>query len=163
MCIMHAVFLKTSYFSSWIIRRLILIPFIYPSETNLGESKDIEGLVSKLHVLLVIDGGHRQLALRDKPVVFDVIAQETLRLQVRYLVKQTSDKSEHWYLSALLRMYLVGHEVIEGVIAAFKGLLVGEPRFLEEIHHHVSSREFSGLRELECVRIRDTLEGTWLK
>ena len=35
----------------------------------LAEAKDIEGLVSEHHVLLVVDGGHGQLALGDVPVV----------------------------------------------------------------------------------------------
>ena len=44
-------------------------------------------------------------------------------------------------------MHLVGHEIVEGVIAAFKGLLVGETRFLQEINHHVSTGKFPGLSE----------------
>ena len=38
-----------------------------------AESKDVEGLIGELHVLPVVDGGHGELALRDKPVVEDVV------------------------------------------------------------------------------------------
>ena len=38
-----------------------------------AESEDVEGLIGELHVLPVVDGGHRELALRDKPVVEDVV------------------------------------------------------------------------------------------
>ena len=44
----------------------------------LAEAKDIEGLVSEHHVLLVVDGGNGQLALGDVPVVQDVVSQQTL-------------------------------------------------------------------------------------
>ena len=44
----------------------------------LTEAKDIEGLVSEHHVLLVVDGGNGQLALGDVPVVQDVVSQQAL-------------------------------------------------------------------------------------
>ena len=44
----------------------------------LAEAKDIEGLVSEHHVLLVVDGGNGQLALGDVPVVQDVVSQQAL-------------------------------------------------------------------------------------
>ena len=48
--------------------------------------------------------------------------------------------------------YLVGHEVVEGVVATFKRLLVGESRFLQKINHHVGSRKFSRLSKLKWIK-----------
>ena len=41
-----------------------------------GEAKNIKGLAGEHHVLLVVDGGHSELALGDIPVVLDVVGQE---------------------------------------------------------------------------------------
>ena len=41
----------------------------------LGEAEDVEGLVRELHVLLVVDGLHGDLALGHEVVVTDVVAQ----------------------------------------------------------------------------------------
>ena len=41
-----------------------------------GEAKDVEGFVGELHVLLVVDGGHGELALGHVPVVLDVVGEE---------------------------------------------------------------------------------------
>merc|ERR1711934_647189 len=73
-----------------------------------GEAKNVKGLISKLHVLLVVDGGHSEFTLGHKPVVLDVIGQQALLLQVGNLVR---------------------HEVVEGVVATLQRLLVGETRF----------------------------------
>ena len=40
---------------------------------------------------------------------------------------------------------LVGHEVVEGVVATLKGLLVGQTGLLQQVHHHVSSGELTSL------------------
>ena len=42
----------------------------------LGEAKNVKGLISEHHVLLIVDGGHSELALGDIPVVLDVIGKE---------------------------------------------------------------------------------------
>ena len=42
----------------------------------LAEAKDVKGLVSELHVLLVVDGGHGELTLGHVPVVLDVVGQQ---------------------------------------------------------------------------------------
>ena len=42
----------------------------------LREAKNVKGLISKHHVLLVVDGGHSELALGHVPVVLDVVGQE---------------------------------------------------------------------------------------
>ena len=52
----------------------------------LGEAKNVKGLISEHHVLLVVNGGHSEFALGHKPVVLDVVAQQALLLQVRNLV-----------------------------------------------------------------------------
>merc|ERR1719189_2917254 len=87
-----------------------------------GEAKNVKGLISKLHVLLVVNGGHGQLALGHIPVVLDVIGQQALLLQVRNLVR---------------------HEVVEGVVATLQRLLVGETGLLEQVNDHVGSRQLS--------------------
>ena len=114
----------------------------------LTEAKDIEGLVSEHHVLLVVDGGNGQLALGDVPVVQDVVSQQALwrekflkqvikiLLQVPYLVSSS-------YLGLEVRN-LVGHDVVEGVVAPLKRLLVGEAGLLEKVDHHVCSGQLAG-------------------
>ena len=37
-----------------------------------AEAKNVKGFVGKLHVLLVVDGGHSELSLGHVPVVLDV-------------------------------------------------------------------------------------------
>ena len=59
-----------------------------------GEAQDVKGLISELHVLLVVNGGNSQLPLGHVPVVLDVVGQQALLLQVRNLVGHTSDKAE---------------------------------------------------------------------
>ena len=44
---------------------------------------------------------------------------------------------------------LVGHEVVEGVVTTLKGLLVGETGLLEQVDHHVGSRQLSGRVEVD--------------
>ena len=39
-------------------------------------TKNVKGLISKLHVLLVVDGRHGEFSLRHVPVVLDVVGQE---------------------------------------------------------------------------------------
>ena len=53
----------------------------------LGESQNIKGLIGKLHVFTVVDGGHRDLALGHVPVVHDVVGQQALLFQVLHLVR----------------------------------------------------------------------------
>merc|ERR1712079_298604 len=88
----------------------------------LREAKDVKGLVGVLHVLPVVDGGDSELALGDIPVVQDVIAKEALLLEVGHLV---------------------GHDVVEGVVASLQGLLVGQSGLLQQVHHHVSARQLA--------------------
>merc|ERR1719356_426666 len=87
-----------------------------------GEAKDVEGFVGELHVLLVVDGGDGELALGHVPVVLDVVGEEAFLLQVRDLV---------------------GHEVVEGMVATLEGLLVGETGLLEQVDDHVGSGQLS--------------------
>merc|ERR1719330_1561767 len=75
----------------------------------LSEAERDESLVSVLHVLPVINGGDSELALGDKPIVQDVIGKETLGLEVRDLIR---------------------HDVVEGVVASLKRLLVSQTRLL---------------------------------
>merc|ERR1711881_140125 len=101
----------------------------------LGESQDIKGFISKHHVFLVINRWNSKFTLGDKPVVQDVIAKKTLLLEVGNLV---------------------GHKVIESVVASLKGLLVSQSGFLQEIDNHVSSRQFSSLIEVNTDELSET-------
>merc|ERR1719270_1859972 len=94
----------------------------------LSEAKNVKGFVGKLHVLAIVDGGHGDLALGHVPVVQDVVGQETFLLQV---------------------LDLIGHEVVESMVAALKRLLVGEAGLLEQVDHHVGSGELTGLVEVD--------------
>ena len=51
------------------------------------EAQNVKGFVGEHHVLLVVNGGHRELALGHVPVVKDVVGQQALRLQVGNLVR----------------------------------------------------------------------------
>ena len=99
-----------------------------------GEAKNVKGLVSKLHVLLVVNGGHGQLALGHEPVVLDVVGQQALLLQVRNSV---------------------GHEVVEGVVATLQRLLVGETGLLEQIDDHVGSGQLTGGVEVDTNELSE--------
>merc|ERR1711963_733535 len=95
---------------------------------GLREAESHEGLVSELHVLLVVNGGDSQLALGDVPVVQDVVGQQTLLLEV-------GDS--------------VGHDVVEGVVATLERLLVSQTRLLQQIDDHVSSGQLAGGVEVD--------------
>merc|ERR1719500_1334078 len=101
----------------------------------LGEAKNVKGLISELHVLLVVDGGHGELSLGHVPVVLDVVGQEALLLEVGDLV---------------------GHEVVESVVATLERLLVGETRLLEQVNHHVGSGKLSGGVEVDPDKLTKT-------
>merc|ERR1712045_343494 len=88
----------------------------------LGEAKGIESLIGVHHVLLVVNGGDSQLALGHVPVVQDVVGQETLGLEVGNLI---------------------GHQVVEGVVATLQRLLVSQTRLLEQVDNHVGSGQLS--------------------
>ena len=65
---------------------------------------------------------------------------------------------------------LIGHEVVERMVAALKGLLVREAGLLEQVHHHVCSGELSGRVEVDsreqqvklksCDLFREALQKT---
>merc|ERR1719341_2300471 len=95
---------------------------------RVGEAKNVKGLISKLHVLLVVDGGNGEFALGHKPVVLDVVGQQALLLEVGNLVR---------------------HEVVEGVVATLQRLLVGETGLLEQVDNHVGSRQLTGGVEVD--------------
>merc|ERR1719209_958560 len=99
-----------------------------------GEAKNVKGLISKLHVLLVVDGGHSEFTLGHKPVVLDVIGQQALLLQVGNLVR---------------------HEVVEGVVATLQRLLVGETGLLEQVDDHVGSRQLTGGVEVDTDELSE--------
>ena len=93
-----------------------------------GEAENVEGLISKLHVFLVVDGGHGEFALGHEPVVLDVVAQQALLLQVGDSVR---------------------HDVVEGVVATLQRLLVGETGLLEQVDNHVGSGQLTGGVEVD--------------
>merc|ERR1711971_1476366 len=68
----------------------------------LAEAQDVKGLIGKLHVLPVVDGGHSQLALGHIPVVLDVVGQEAFLLQILNLIR---------------------HQVVESMVATLERLL----------------------------------------
>ena len=44
---------------------------------------------------------------------------------------------------------MVRHEVVESVVTALKGLLVGQPGLLQQVDHHVSTRQLTSLVEVD--------------
>merc|ERR1719454_1634066 len=93
-----------------------------------AEAQNVKGFVSEHHVLFVVNGGHGKLPLGHVPVVQDVVGQQTLGLQVGNLV---------------------GHEIVEGVVATLQRLLVGETGLLEQVDDHVGSRQLTGGVEVD--------------
>ena len=131
----------------------------------LAEAKDIEGLVSEHHVLLVVDGGHGQLALGDVPVVEDVVGQQTLWREIFFYHNSKKFLQRFPYLvsSSYLGLEvrnLVGHHVVEGVVAPLKRLLVGETGLLKEVYHHVRSRQLSGGVEMNPAKCLQLFKAT---
>merc|ERR1712073_87014 len=101
----------------------------------LGEAESHEGLMSELHVLLVVNGGDSQLALGHPPVVQDLVGEQALLLQV-------GDS--------------VGHHVVEGVVATLQGLLVSQTRLLKQVDNHVSSGQLSRGIEMDTDELSET-------
>merc|ERR1719323_2947555 len=87
------------------------------------------------HVFLVVNGGDSQFTLGHIPIVKDVVGQETLALDVRNLV---------------------GHDVVEGVVASLKWLLVSQTRLLKQVDNHVSSRQFTRGVEVDTDELTET-------
>ena len=71
MCIMQAVFLNTSYFI-WLENPEMRKENCWPVYWLTKLTKDVKSLISELHVLPVVDGGHSEFALGHVPVVLDV-------------------------------------------------------------------------------------------
>merc|ERR1712045_101597 len=101
----------------------------------LSEAERNEGLVGVLHVLPVIDRGDSELALRDKPIIQDFNGQETLGLELGDLIR---------------------HDVVEGVVASFKRLLVSQTRLLKKVDNHVSSRQLSRSIEVDTDELTES-------
>merc|ERR1712073_284192 len=101
----------------------------------LAEAKSHKGLMSELHVLLVVNGGDSQLALGHPPVVQDLVGQKTLLLKVGNSV---------------------GHHVVEGVVATLQRLLVSQTRLFKQIDNHVSSGQLSGGIEMDADELSET-------
>ena len=74
--------------------------------------------------------------------------------QINYKIK-TGYKI--WGLTFLLQVgNLVGHEVVEGVVATLKRLLVGETGLLEQVDHHVGSRQLSRGVEVDTDELSES-------
>merc|ERR1719210_2405328 len=101
----------------------------------LGEAESVESLVGIHHVLLVVNGGDSQLALGHVPVVQDVVGQETLGLEVGNLI---------------------GHQVVEGMVATLQRLLVSQTRLLEQVDNHVSSGQLARGVEVDTDEFTET-------
>merc|ERR1712214_89374 len=88
----------------------------------IGESQDIVGFISIHHVFLVINRRHSGFALRDPPVIIDVIRQETFLLAVRNLIR---------------------HDVVESMVASFQSSLESQTRLVKQVDNHVSARQLA--------------------
>ena len=100
----------------------------------LAESEDVKRFVGKLHVLPVIDGGHGELSLRDKPIVENVIAEMALLFQILDFIR---------------------HDVIKRMVAALQRLLVGETGLLEQVDDHVGSGQLTGGVEVDTDELSE--------
>merc|ERR1719367_2754841 len=87
------------------------------------------------HVFLVVNGGDSQFTLGDIPVVKDVIGKAALLFDVRNLVR---------------------HDVVEGVVASLKRLLVSQTRLLKQVDNHVSSRQLTRLVKVDTDEFTKT-------
>ena len=106
---------------------------------DLGEAKDVESFVHKSHVLFVVDGVHGDLPLNedseeddtledgdnlaDEVVVPHVVTEAAVFLDGADLIGP--DQDNHADVDNL-----DSHDVVEDVVAALYGLLVGDPGLL---------------------------------
>ena len=133
---------------------------------DLGEAKDVESFVHKSHVLFVVDGVHGDLPLNedseeddtledgdnlaDEVVVPHVVTEAAVLLDGTDLIGPGQD--DHTDVDNP-----DSHDVVEDVVAALYGLLVGDPGLFEEVNLHgreVGQAVLEGCRHLPPCRPR---------
>ncbi len=91
--------------------------------------QDVEGVVSELQVLVVIDGWDGGLALADIVVVVDVVGKATGLLQIRHRLL---------------------HQLIEDVVGPLDVLLEGDARLLQQVGLDVAARQLASGVEVDA-------------
>ena len=91
--------------------------------------QDVEGVVSELQVLVVIDGRDGGLALADIMVVVDVVGKATGLLQIRHRLL---------------------HQLIEDVVGPLHVLLEGDARLLQQVGLDVAARQLASGVEVDA-------------
>ena len=104
--------------------------------------EDVEGVVGELEVLLVVDRGHRGLALGDKVVVVDVLREVADLLELRNGVKRL-------------------HQLVEDVVGALDLLLEGDAGLLQEVRLDVATGELAGGVEVDPDEFSLDREKKW--
>ncbi len=91
--------------------------------------QDVEGVVSELQVLVVIDGRDGGLALADVVVVVDVVGEATGLLKIRHRLL---------------------HQLIEDVVGPLDVLLEGDARLLQQVGLDVAAGQLAGGVEVDA-------------
>jgi len=93
------------------------------------EVQDVEGVMSELQVLVVIDGRDGGLALADIMVVVDVVGKATGLLKIRHRLL---------------------HQLIEDVVGPLHVLLEGDARLLQQVGLDVAARQLASGVEVDA-------------
>jgi len=93
------------------------------------EVQDVEGVMSELQVLVVIDGRDGGLALADIMVVVDVVGKATGLLKIRHRLL---------------------HQLIEDVVGPLHVLLEGDARLLQQVGLDVAAGQLASGVEVDA-------------
>merc|ERR1719310_1419859 len=105
----------------------------------LAESKHIEGILSVLQLLVVVNGGDSGLALGHVDVVVDVVAEAALLL---HAITNS--------ITVLLE------ELVEDVVGSLDFLLLSDTRLLKQIGHDVATSQLAGGGEVDTDEFTET-------
>merc|ERR550532_477632 len=106
----------------------------------LRESKNVEGVLGVLQLLVVVDGGDSGLALGDVDVVVDVVGDAALGPQTA-LADAVTVRLE---------------QLVEDVVRSLHLLLLSDTGLLQQVGHDVATSQLSGGREMDTDELSET-------
>merc|ERR1719266_63288 len=106
----------------------------------LRESKNVEGVLGVLQLLVVVDGGDGGLALGDVDVVVDVVGDAALGPQTT-LADAVTVRLE---------------KLVEDVVRSLHLLLLSDTRLLQQVGHDVATSQLTGGREMDTDELSET-------
>merc|ERR550532_63808 len=106
----------------------------------LRESKNVEGVLGVLQLLIVVDGGDGGLALGYVDVVIDVVGDAALGPQTA-LADSVTVRLE---------------QLVEDVVRSLHLLLLSDTGLLQQVGHDVATSQLSGGREMDTDELSET-------